>query len=184
MGDFSRVYKTDITDRQMMAFWSQVQAAGRDRAVSYCLPPKDGLAFCHWMRQPDIHPWAVLYKGEPVGMYFLSDRQGKSAQVHFCVLPTGTRRVAPKLSLSRAAGLYALGASLWESNVSGGSIIDTLIGVTPACNRAALKYASSLGGQQCGVVPGYCYYHDTGENVTGVFTVFTRETVPAWTATL
>lgn len=41
MGEFARTYKTDLTDRQLMGFWGMMQATGRDRAVTYCLPPLD-----------------------------------------------------------------------------------------------------------------------------------------------
>jgi hypothetical protein len=81
-------------------------------------------------------------------------------------------------------GIYALGAALWERNISGGFILDTLIGVTPVCNASAIKYIHTLGAQDCGVVPGACFYHDTNENVPGLYTVYTRDAVPAWTATL
>ena len=184
MGDFQRIYKTDLTDRQMMDFWRLVQASGRDRDVAYCLPPMDGQGFCRWMRQEDVHPWAVLYQGEPVGFYFLTDRQGKSAQVHFCTLPVGVKRTASRLSLVRAMGLYAVGAALWERNQSGGFVLDTLIGITPLCNTRAVKYVRTLGARDCGIVPDMCWYHDTGENVAGLLTAYTRETVPEEAARL
>lgn len=187
MGDFKRVYKTDLTDRQLMDFWRLVQASGRDREVAYCLPPMDGKGFVRWMRQDDVHPWGVLYKGVPVGFYFLTDKQGKSAQVHFCTLPVGVRRVrlgGHQISLVRAMGMYATASALWERNQSGGFVLDTLIGVTPLCNEKAVKYAHMLGAQDCGIVPDMCWYHDTGENVPGLLTVYTRNTVPEEAARL
>lgn len=184
MGDFTRIYKTDLTDRQMMDFWRLVQASGRDRDVAYCLPPMDGKGFCRWMRREDVHPWAVLYRGTPIGFYFLTDKQGKSAQVHFCTLPVGTRRTKERLPLIRAAGLFGVASSLWERNQSGGYVLDTLIGITPLCNVKAVKYVRTLGAQDCGIVPGMCWYHDTGENVPGLLTVYTRETVPEEAARL
>ena len=88
------------------------------------------------------------------------------------------------MPLVRAAGLFGVASSLWERNQSGGFVLDTLIGITPLCNTKAVKYVRTLGAQDCGIVPGMCWYHDTGENVPGLLTVYTRETVPEEAARL
>lgn len=183
MGEFTRVYKTDLTDRQMMDFWRLVQASGRDRAIGYDAPPMDGQAFCRWMRRDDVHPWAVLYQGVPMGMYYLTDHRGKAAHVHFLTLPCGSRRTKEKLPVSVAAGLFGLGSALWERTATS-FVLDTLIGITPMCNTAAVKYIHKCGAVDCGIVPAMCFYHDTGENTAGLVSVFNRETVPEWTTRL
>ena len=188
MGEFSRVYKTDLTDRDLMAFWAQAQAAGRDRDTSYCLPPQDGQGFCRWMRRDDINPWIICFHDEPCGLFFLTDRQGKSAFCHFCTLPMGTKRTqespAGRFSATVGMGLFSLGSALWEKDVSGGNVLDTLIGLTPVCNEAAVKYIHALGAQDCGIVPGACWFYETGENVPGLYTIYTRSALPEWTAQL
>lgn len=188
MGEYARVYRSDLTDRQLMTFWAMVQAAGRDRAVTYCMEPQDGPGFVRWMRQPDIMPWIILFRGAPCGLFFLTDKEGKTAQAHFCTLPMGTQRTAGtpigRLPAVRGFGLFCAGAALWECNVSGGSILDTLIGVTPACNREAVRFAQSLGALEYGIVPGICWYHDTNENVPGLITAYTRQVIPEWAASL
>ena len=178
MGDFSRIYKTDMTDRQMMDFWTSVQLSRRDRKFAYCLPKMDGEGFVKWMRRDDVHPWGILYRGIPVALCLLTNREGKKAEVHFCLLPVGSRRYSKSLSLARAIGLYALSNVLWEENESGKYVIDTLIGVTPASNRTAIKYAGSVGGKFVARVPDLCWYYDTNENVDGIMTVFNRNNVP------
>ncbi len=94
MGEFSRIYKTDLSDRQLMAFWHLVQASGRARAIGYDRPAMDGPAFCRFMRRPTVFPWLVAWRGVPMALYYLTDLQGRSAQVHFCFLPCGARRVS------------------------------------------------------------------------------------------
>lgn len=183
MGDFERIYKTDLTDRQMMDFWRLVQASGRDRAIGFDMPPMDGAEFCRWMRRDDVHPWAVTYKGVPMGMYYLTDKQGKTAHVHFLTLPCSTHRTKDRLPVSVAAGLFGLGSALWERSKTS-YVLDTLVGVTPTCNDAAVKYIRRCGAVECGVVPGLCWFHDEGENVPGLVTVFNRASVPEWTAKL
>ena len=184
MGEFTRIYKTDLSDRQLMQFWGMVQSAGRDRAVTYCMEPKDGAAFCRWMRQDDVHPWLILFRNVPCGLFFLTDLQGKSAHLGVRRLLMGTKRTGGKVPAVVGFGLYALGAALWERNVSGGFLLDTIIGMTPVCNREAVKFIHKLGAKDCGIVPGACWYYDTDENVPGLITVYTRATLPDWTAKL
>ena len=80
--------------------------------------------------------------------------------------------------------MFSLGSLLWETNESGSYRLDTIIGVTPVVNREAIKFIHKVGAQDVGVVPGACWYYDTGENVPGLVTIYTRETLPAWTAKL
>ena len=184
MGEFARIYKTDLSDRDFMRFWAMVRAAGRDRAVTYCMPPVDGPAFCRWMRQDDVHPWIVLFRGVPCGFVYLTNLEGKSARVHFCTLPMGTARTGDRRSAVLGFGLFSLGSMLWEKNESGSFRLDTLIGVTPLCNSRAVKFIRRLGARVIGEVPGACWYYDTNENVPGLVTVYARESLPAWTAKL
>lgn len=182
MGDFTRIYKSELGDGEFMAFWERAQEAGRGRAIGYDLPPMDGPGFCRWLRQSGVHLWLVAYRGEPVGLYYLTALQGRSAQVHFLLLPCGTRRTADRLPLPVAAGLFALGSSLWERR--GSFLLDTLIGITPVTFGPALRFVKRLGGEACGTVPGLCWLFDSDRNVPGFITVFSRTAVPAWAAKL
>ena len=184
MGEFLRIYKSDLSDRELMRFWAMVCASGRDRAVTYCMPPVDGPAFCRWMRQDDVHPWIVLFRGAPCGLVYLTDLQGKSARVHFCTLPMGTARTSGRLPVVVGFGLFSLASMLWETTAGGSFRLDTVIGVTPVCNRAAVKFIHRLGARDVAEVPGACWFCDTGENVPGLVTVYTRETLPARAAKL
>lgn len=181
MGEFSRIYRHDISDRQFAAFWQGVLASGRARTVGHDMPPMDAAGFCRWMRRDGVYPWIVAFRGEPVGFYYLTDVQGRSARIHFLTLPCGTRRTAGRRPLAKAAALYGMGMALWDEE---GYRLDTLIGFTPASNRPAVRFVRSLGGHDHGEVPGLCWLHDEGRSVPAVITVFDRETVPAWTAQL
>ncbi len=190
-----------------MAFWDAVLASGRGRAIGYDRPPLDGPAFCRWMRRPSVHPWLVTWRGTPMALYYLTDRQGRAARVHFCILPCGTRRVdvppevaqavakaraeqgglsravPRRLPLTQAAALFGLASALWEGEERG-FLLDTLIGVTPKSNVPALSFIRSLGAKLCGEVPDMCRLYDAGRNVPGILTVFDRGLVPRRAAAL
>ncbi|WP_297137198.1 hypothetical protein [uncultured Desulfovibrio sp.] len=185
MGEFGRIYKSDLTDRHLMAFWDMLASAGREREMTYCMAPLDDFGFVRWMRQSDIFPWIITWKEQPVGIAYLSEMAGKSAKIHFSMLPQGTRRIGSrKLSVIRGFGLYVLASFLWEVDDKGEYLLDTLIGLTPVINTKAVKFIRSCGAQECGIVPGACFYHDTGKNVPGLVTIYTRETVPSWARVL
>lgn len=173
MGDFSRVYRSELTDSQIKRFWHTVRECGRDRTILFDIPPVDEDAFCKWFRSDCVAPWIITFKGVPVGMFYLTNKSGKTAYCHFVGLPVGTVRVG-KLPLLVAAGRYAISKCLLERNGNGGFIMDTLIGVTPAFNRTALKFIYRLGAKYVATIPGACFFHDSGENVPGVVTILTR----------
>ena len=177
MGNFRRIYRTELSDNQIKAFWRHVCSTGRDRSILFDLPPVGEQAFCDWFRQPNVNPWIIMYQDVPYGMFYLTNKTGKTAYCHFLTLPFGTKRVN-KLPLVVAGGAFAVANCLWERNASNGFLIDTLIGVTPAFNRPALRYIQRLGAQFIAEVPGACYFHDTGENVPGVVTILDRNVVP------
>lgn len=148
MGEFLRIYKSDLTDRQLSTFWRTVQAAGRARAIGFDGPPMNGQDFCRWMRRDDVHPWLVLFRGEPMGLYYLTNRQGRAAHVHFITLPCGTRRTAGRLPVAVAAGLFGIGSALWERE--GGTAL-----VPQACGghklrAGALDRAGGASGGESG----------------------------------
>ena len=187
MGEFSRIWKGDLTDGQLGALWEMFRACGRDRAVMFGMPPMDGAAFALWLRQNDIAAWALTFRGSPAGLFFLEKRRGKTADMHFAMLPMGTARLdtpAGRLSAALCAGLCMTGAALWERNVSGGFILDTLVGVIPSCLGPALKLAAKGGARFHAAVPGACWCWETGENVPGVVFTMTRAEIPEWTAGL
>ncbi len=177
MGNFRRIYRTDLTDNQIKAFWHQVMESGRDRSILFDMPNVDEETFCKWFRQDNVAPWVIMHGSDVCGMFYLTDKAGKTAYCHFLTLPMGTKRVA-RLPMAFAAGLYAVSNCLWERNASGGFLVDTLIGVTPSFNRPALRFIQRLGAQFVAEVPGACFFCDTGENVPGVVTTLTRDSVP------
>jgi len=188
MGEFSRFYKSELPDAAFEDFWARLSLAGRERRIGFDAPPLDAGGFCRWMRQPDIHAWLVRFRGETVGLCYLTQRQGSSAHVHFAMLPCGTARTSgfpgvPRLPVIRAAALFGLGAALWEGLATPRQL-DTLIGITPGDDERALHFIRTLGGEEVGVAPGLCWRFDEARNVPGVITVFRRECLPAWAAFL
>jgi len=188
MGEYSRIYKGDLSDRQLASLWEMLRASGRDRDVMFGLPPMDGPAFVQWLRSKNLPMWLITFRGEPCGLFFIEDHQGKTAKVHFCTYPMETKRTGQtpvgRIPATLGFGLYFVGSALWERNVSGGFILDTLIGIIPSCKPTAIKAAVKVGSRVRAEIPGMCWCYDTGENVPGVVLTMTRDDFPEWTATI
>ena len=188
MGEFGAIHKGDLTDRQLCAFWEQVRAAGKGRSIGYDCPPFGPAGFAQWMRQPDVEAWIVLFRGEPCGLLYLNGILGKTAHGHFTVTSMGTARVGTpigRLPGLKAFGMYCMGSVLWNRDANGLYTLDTVIGVLPACNDAAVRLVRSTPvGMEVGVVPGAAYFYDERENVPALVTAYTRENVPRWCAAL
>lgn len=105
-----------------------------------------------WLYRVDAH--AV-----PQGFFWCKGFSGRAAQVHFCFFRNG-------MSAARAAGAMALTFLLAPQCAD--APLDTLLGVTPAPYRHALRLAADLGFSRLGVVPA-------GRVVDVVLTVLTRD---------
>lgn len=179
MGEFSRIYKTDLSDRQLMGFFGQLKASGRDGITFYNIAPMDERAFARWVRSPDVHLWIVLFNSEPCGMVWLTEQQGKTAKIHFATLPQGARRTKDKLPVVVGFGLYALASVLHAQDADAAYLLDRCYGVTPLFNREAVKFIHRLGAMDLAVLPGACWNWTTEENADGLLTLYTRDTVAA-----
>ena len=180
MGEYSRIYKADLTDRHLQGFWQLVLDAGRGRRLGWNMPALDAPAFVRWMREPEAHPWIVLFRGAPIGLFLLTEKQGRAAKVHFAMLPSGNARTAAgpfgRFPATVGAGLYALASALWERGADGAFLLDTLIGIVPRSFTDAEKFVRRMNGQGF-PLPRWAWLHDEGRNDDCTVTCWTRAQV-------
>ena len=185
---FSMIYKTDLTDRDLSGFWKRLEGAGRTDNLFYDRAPVSAGEFAWIARDPAFHLWMVSYLGEPAGIFFLTDVQGKAGRAHFAILPTGGRRFEicgrseaadgrTALRIPLAVGLagFCLSQSLWRRTKSGGFVLDSLIGITPVCFLPALKLAKRMPYASECVVPDFAFIRETGENAAARIAVYRRD---------
>ncbi len=165
--------KHDLTDNDLCRFWHCVREAGRDRAVFYDCPPMDDQGFADFVRRPDVSFWMERADGVNFAAFWLTDRRGETADLHFCVLPVGSAR-ADGEPLPITAGRKAFEVLFSLRSASGSPVFAYLVGKTPANNAPALKFARRLGGIPCGAIPGGAWFHADGKNVDLVINKFER----------
>lgn len=184
MGEFSRRYRTELSDCELMAFWQKMRECGRDTATFYNVPRMEPRDFAFWARSSGVHPWLILFCGEPCGLFWLTDQEGTTAKCHFATLPQGTKRTARHVPVAQAFGLYALASVLHARDAEGRYLLDRCYGVTPLYNRAAVSFIHRVGAMDVAVLPGAVFNQATGHNADALLTVYTRDTVPAEHAAL
>ena len=177
--EFSRMYMKDLSDTQLADFWRRMLESGRDEATFYDAPRMAPGEFVRWVRASGVHLWLIQFRGETVGMFWLSDQAGRTAKCHFAMLPQSGRRTAGRLSVQQGFGLYALASVLHARDASGRHVLDRCYGITPLANRKAVRFIRRVGAQDITVLPGVCWDHASGENLDGLLTMYTRATVPA-----
>lgn len=171
MGEFSHVWRGDMTDVQLAALWKAVMDCGRDDSIRDAVFTQDG--FVKFARRPDVYLWAILFRGVPLALFWLTAVEGRTAYAHFVQFPTGVTRTKAGIPVQVAAGLYAVSSALWRGGM------DTLLGVTPVSCRPALKLLSRMGAAFVGVVPGSCWNERTGKNDDAVYSFFNKTIIPA-----
>ena len=177
--EFQRFYRDDVTDRQLAHFYDDVCRAGRERSFFYDRPKMSTQSFIKWVRSPDLFPWIVTFRGQPVALVALNCLKGKTAYGHFLFLPCDAKRTARHMTVQQGTVLSTLAYWLNVNGAQDKPVLDRVLGVTPATNKAALHLVQQMGGILIGAIPGVCYMHDTDENVDGILSIQTRETVPA-----
>ncbi len=178
MGQFCRIHKDDLDDRAWADFYLALAESGRERAAFYCNPRADLKEFISIMRRPE-NPWWLFYMdADLAGCVYLTDILGKSAQIHFAFLPFRHWRAACGMPSPVALGRYATSSILYDAYADGVHIMDVLVGKTPVWNKTAVKLLPRWGARVLGIIPACCHSHDSGADLPGVISYFTRESVP------
>jgi hypothetical protein len=92
-----------------------------------------------------------------VGLWWLNERQGRTAMVHFCML--GNKGLADKIEIGKQS-------MHWLSSLDA---IDSIYGLTPKAYRNVWPYMDALGFERIGKLQGACEmaYHK-GRFIDGV----------------
>ena len=179
MGQFGRIHKDALEDAALAEFYRRLLVSGRERASFYNIPRMSVPEFVNEVRDQANPWWLLTFENDMAGMYYLTERQGKSAVVHFTFLPLPAMRTEKGVPAAVALARFGLAKVLHDTYMDGTHIIDSLGGKTPEWNTAAVKVVRRSGATVLGSMPAACYCHDSGANTPGLITYYTRETVPA-----
>jgi hypothetical protein len=181
MGICARAYKFTVPLTYWEAVYNGLAHSGR---LPDAFPEAEGCTFAEFLKaisQPGRHSWLMAFGKQLGGVVYIGDRVGTRACVHFAFLPLGRRHIdgvpAP-VALAR----FALASILRDKDEHGDYVLDCLIGVTPAYNRAAVTVAKESGGVILGELPFMQPLAGAKRNIPAVISYFTRaSTDDAWT---
>jgi hypothetical protein len=176
MGVCSRYYKDRVPEGIWRRFYEALSRAGR---LDDSFAGRESCSFDDFMEivaLPDRYSWILAYGPEMAGIVYLSELCGTNARLHFAFIPTVTK--GRGIPVPVAIGRFIVASILRDKDKQGKYILDSLFGLTPAYNEAAIKTASRCGGRVLGMLPGACLSFGAERNVAGVVTYYTRETAP------
>lgn len=103
--------------------------------------------------------------GEPMGFFYLTSFEGGTARLHFC----NFRVARPFLAeLGRLVLDWCFETFEFKS----------LIGIVPAFNVGAIRFAREMGGREMGRIPGMCWMERLKRAVSGIQFLFLPGGIP------
>lgn len=126
-------------------------------------------AFKSFFKQRGVELFSFVRDGELAGFYWLTNKEHRTAQIHFCFFKEAGKDV---LRMGRLGLGYVLAP--W---VKGASYLDTVVGVTPSINRLAVKMLPKVGMRVVGEVPGMAFDMASGESVPAIISYGNLETL-------
>jgi hypothetical protein len=123
--------------------------------------------FISFFKQEDIELFFVYYKGEEAGFLWLSPFVQKSAFITYCLYKNFLRE---SLVISQACinGIFS------RKNKDDEAIFDTLLGLTPASNKLALKFLRKNGMEVVGKIPGLIFDNAKNKSIDGIISYLSR----------
>lgn len=119
--------------------------------------------FTQFIKNKEHEVFFVKYEGEDAGFFWLTEFKPKSAFIHYCFHKNMWGKKT--LQISKACLEFILN----KKNSHGEYAINTLLGLTPANNKLAIKFLMANGMTILGTIPGML--HDVKENqpMDGIF---------------
>ncbi len=132
--------------------WDQLEDDGLVTQVFYEGDVADAETFAAMMLSPSTALYAGWPEGSnrPAGFAWLTDQAGKAVRIHFCFFRDMRRHALP---LARAFLRFLL----TTDDEQGRPYFETVYGMLPESNHAAIRFGRKLGFRAIGVLPGAAY---------------------------
>ena len=142
----------DLAREICRQLWDMLEDDGLAAEVFYEGDVADEATFEAAMLRPETALYAGWHEGSsrPAGFAWLTDQAGKAVRIHFCFFRDMRRHALP---LARAFVRYLLTAQTEQ----GRPFFETVYGMLPESNHAAIRLGRKLGFRAIGVLPGAAY---------------------------
>lgn len=130
----------------------------------------DATAFALEMSAPHVHPFLLFWRGEPCGIFWLTNLEGRSCRVHFALH-------AEYALLAREIGRASLRILLHGDSGFDSICFDVVVGMVPECNMRAINLAKKSGFRYVGTIPNGAWIAKKNKSVGMVVLAATRETI-------
>lgn len=161
--DFRICLYWELSDSQLSEIYHTARRENLLDHVAFDAPVNEE-CFMLFARRVEVFGTVYDPENRPVGFFYLTNFEGSTARIHFCLFEAGHRR--------RVA--------------VGGRVLDwcfevfefkALIGVIPSINTGAIGFARKMGGREVARIPGLCWIEKLKRSVNGVQFIFERSDI-------
>ncbi|EPR44571.1 hypothetical protein dsx2_1530 [Desulfovibrio sp. X2] len=135
-----------------LQLWDMLVDDGLVSTVFYEGQVTDAETFCRLMLSPERALYAAWPEDScrPSAFAWLSDQTGRAVRLHFCFFRHARRHALP---LARQFARFLLAVR----DERGERVFETIYGLLPESNLAAIRLGRKLGFRTIGVLPGAAY---------------------------
>jgi len=150
----------ELSDAQLSDIYHTARRENVLEQVAFDAPVNEE-CFLLFARRVEVFGACFDPDGRPAGFFYLTNFEGSTARIHFCLFEAG----------------HACRATI------GGRVLDwcfevfefkALIGIIPSTNTGAIGFARKMGGREIARIPGFCWIEKLKRSVSGVQFIFER----------
>ena len=167
---FGLVPHINFSDEMLAWLFKQMEDDGTAKIVFLEGKITNAAAWVQMVKGPGVNLFVPFFDAEPAGVCWLERFQERWAQFNFCVFkPFWGKK-------SKALGKKTLHKILSMKDKRG-YLLDMLVGITPARNKLALRYAKACGWKETGSLPLGVYNGKTDQSEEAILLAITREEI-------
>lgn len=114
---------------------------------------QDSFSFLEFVKRPGVLTWIVCQDKTPVAIIWFTEFRMTTAYMHYCFFESVSTFSKVKI------GREVLRQTLEMKTPGGEYVFETILGLTPADNKGAVKFARAIGMEPVGIIPNGTYNH-------------------------
>lgn len=150
----------ELSDSQLSEIYHTARREGVLDQVAFDAPVNEE-CFLLFARRVEVFGTSYDSEGRPVGFFYLTNFEGATARIHFCLFEAGHFHRA---AVSRRVLDWCFEVFEFKA----------LIGVIPSVNTGAIGFARKMSGLEIARIPGLCWIEKLKRSVSGVQFIFER----------
>ena len=144
MGEYEIKLYWQLTDAELGNIWFRGMVCGALPLMARDIQEMTPELFSLFARRVEVFGSIYTPDGVNVGLFYLTDFEGSTAQIHFCLFEAGRK---DRLAIGREVLDWCFKTFEFQA----------VVGIVPSINQGAARFARECGGREMGIIPGHCW---------------------------